>query len=59
MINSLVEDRAGIVRAEKVSRLEGIETLARAVGSLEKGEVFYLVADVGGKVVANSEFCRG
>jgi RimJ/RimL family protein N-acetyltransferase len=31
-----------------------IDWLARALGSLEKDEVFYLVAEVDGKVVANS-----
>jgi len=59
MINSLVEEKADIVRAEKVSRTEEIDWLARAFSRLEKDEVFYLVAEVDGKVVANSEIGRG
>jgi RimJ/RimL family protein N-acetyltransferase len=34
--------------------VDEIDWLARALGSLEKDEVFYLVAEVDGKVVANS-----
>jgi RimJ/RimL family protein N-acetyltransferase len=59
MINSLVEEEADIVRAEKVSRAEEIDWLAKALSRLEKDEVFYLVAEVDGKVVANSEISRG
>lgn len=59
MINSLVEEKADIVRGEKVSRLEEIDWLARGLSSLEGDEVFYLVAEVDGKVVANSEIGRG
>jgi len=55
MINSLVEEKADIVRGEKVLRVDEIDWLARSLGSLEKDEVFYLVAEVDGKVVANSE----
>lgn len=55
MINLLVAEKADIVRAEKVSRPEEIDWFARALSRLEKGEVFYLVAEVEGKVVANSE----
>jgi RimJ/RimL family protein N-acetyltransferase len=55
MINSLVNEKADIARAEQVSRVEEIDWLARAFSHLEKGEVFYLVAEVAGKVVANSE----
>lgn len=59
MINSLVEEKADIVRAEKVSRTEEIDWLAKALSRLEKEEGFYLVAEVDGKVVANSEIGRG
>jgi RimJ/RimL family protein N-acetyltransferase len=58
MINSLVAEKADIVRAEETSRAEEIDWLARALSSLERGEVFYLVAEVDGKVVANSEISR-
>jgi RimJ/RimL family protein N-acetyltransferase len=59
MINSLVEEKADIVMSEKVTRAEEIEWLARALSSLEKDEVFYMVAEVNGKVIANSEIGRG
>lgn len=55
MINSLVDEKADIVRAERVSRLEEIDWLAKALVGLEKDEVFYLCAEVNGKVIANSE----
>lgn len=55
MINSLVAEKADIVRSEEVLRADEIDWLARVLGSLEKDEVFYLVAEVDGKVVANSE----
>jgi RimJ/RimL family protein N-acetyltransferase len=58
MINSLVAEKADIVRAEEASRAEEIDWLARALSSLERGDVFYLVAEVDGKVVANSEISR-
>ena len=59
IINSLVEEKADIVIAEKVSRLEEIDWLARGLSSLKGNEVFYLVAEAHGKVVANSEIGRG
>jgi RimJ/RimL family protein N-acetyltransferase len=58
MINSLVSEKADIVKAEGVSREEEIDWLGRALGRLEKDEVFYLVAEVDGRVVANSEVAR-
>jgi RimJ/RimL family protein N-acetyltransferase len=58
MINSLVAEKADIVRAEKVSRTAEIDWLSQALGRMEKGEILYLVAEVGGKVVANSEIGR-
>ena len=59
LINSLVEEKADIVRTEKVSRQEEIDWLAGALGRLEKDEIFYLAAEIEGKVVANSEIRRG
>jgi RimJ/RimL family protein N-acetyltransferase len=59
LINSLVEEKVDIVRTEKVSRHEEIDWLGGALCRLEKEEIFYLVAEVGGKVVANSEIRRG
>jgi RimJ/RimL family protein N-acetyltransferase len=56
LINSLVEEGAEIGRAEKIeSREAEIDWLSRALASLEKDEVFYLVAEVNGKVVASSD----
>jgi RimJ/RimL family protein N-acetyltransferase len=56
LINSLVEEGAEISRAEKVeSREAEIDWLSRALASLEKDEIFYLVAEVDGKVVASSD----
>jgi GNAT superfamily N-acetyltransferase len=59
MINSLVVEKADIAMSEKISREEEIDWLAKALSSLEKDEVFYLVAEVDGKVVANSEIGKG
>jgi RimJ/RimL family protein N-acetyltransferase len=58
LINSLVEEKVDIVRTERVSRQEEIDWLSGALGRLEKEEIFYLAAEVGGKVVANSEIRR-
>ena len=58
MINSLVEERADILIDEKVSRDEEIDWLSRALARLERDEVFYLAAEVSGKVVGNSEIGR-
>jgi len=55
LINSLVEEGADILRSEKVSRKEEIDFLARVLSRLEKGEMFYLVAEIDGQVVAVSE----
>ena len=58
MINSLVAEGADIIRAEKVSRVDEIDWLARALSHLAKDEILYLAAEVDGKVVANSEISR-
>lgn len=58
LINSLVEERAEILRSELVSREEEIEFLSRVLSRLEKDELFFLVAEVDGKVVASSEINR-
>jgi len=58
LINSLVEERADILRTEKVSREEEIDWLSKVLSRLEKDETFYMVAEVGGKVVAVSEVNR-
>jgi RimJ/RimL family protein N-acetyltransferase len=55
LINSLVEERAEISRTELVSREEEIDFLSKVLSRLEKDEMFFLVAEVDGKVVASSE----
>jgi RimJ/RimL family protein N-acetyltransferase len=57
-INSLVGEKANIVLNKRVSREEEIDWLARALSRLERDEVIYVVAEVDGKVVANSELSR-
>jgi L-amino acid N-acyltransferase YncA len=58
IINSLVEERADILRTERVSKEEEIDFLSRVLSRLEKDEMFYLVAEVDGKVVAVSEISK-
>ena len=55
LINSLVEEGAEIIRNEKVSREEEIDWLSKTLASLEKDEIFFLVAEVEGKVIASSD----
>lgn len=55
LINSLVDEKAEISRTEKVTREEEVEWLPKMLASLQKDEVFFLVADVGGKLVASSD----
>ena len=54
LINSLVDEKAEIARTEKVTREEEAEWLPKMLSSLEKDELFFLVAEVGRKVVASS-----
>jgi hypothetical protein len=56
LINSLVDEKAEIARTEKVTREEEVECLPKMLARLEKDELFFLVAEVGRKVVASSEF---
>jgi RimJ/RimL family protein N-acetyltransferase len=55
LINSLVDERAEIARTVKVTREEEVEWLPRMLAELEKDELFFLVAEVGGKLVASSD----
>lgn len=57
-INSLVDEKANILRDQKVTRKAEIEWLAKALSRMELEEVVYLVAEVDGKVVASSELSR-
>lgn len=54
-INSLVEEEADILRDTKVSRQEEAEWLGRRLARIDKGEIIDIVAQVDGKMVANSE----
>jgi RimJ/RimL family protein N-acetyltransferase len=55
LINSLVEEKVEIARTEKVARDEEVEWLPKMLASLQKDELFFLVADVGGNLVASSD----
>jgi RimJ/RimL family protein N-acetyltransferase len=55
LINSLVDEKAEIARTEKVTREEEEEWLPKMLAGLEKDELFFLVAEVNGKVVASSD----
>jgi len=58
LINSLVAEGANIAKNDKVTREGEIEWLAGALSRMERGEKVYLVAEVDGKVVGNSEIGR-
>jgi ribosomal protein S18 acetylase RimI-like enzyme len=55
LINSLVEEGADITRAKRVTRAEEAEWLGRYLARIEKKEIINCAAEVGGKVIANSE----
>jgi L-amino acid N-acyltransferase YncA len=55
LINSLVEEGTDILRTSKVTRNEEAEWLGRRLASISKGELIDAVAEVDGKVIANSE----
>ena len=57
-INSLVEEGADIMRETPVTREEEADWLGKRLASIEKGEIIGVVAEVDGKVVANSEVVR-
>jgi len=54
-INSLVEEGAEILRDTEVSREEEAEWLGRRLARIDKGEMINVVAEVDGKMIANSE----
>ncbi len=57
-INSLVDEDTDIIRSSKVTRSEEAEWLGNRLVRIEKGELIDAVAEVGGKVVANSEVTK-
>ena len=54
-INSLVEESADILRDTKVSREEEADWLGKRLARADKGELIDIIAEVDGKMVANSE----
>ena len=58
LINSLVEEGADIVNYEKVTRKQEADWLSRQLAETEKGSKFILLAEVEGKVVANSSITK-
>ena len=54
-INSLVEEGADILRDTKVSREEEADWLGKRLARADKGEIIDVVAEVDGRLVANSE----
>ncbi len=59
LINSLVAEKAQIVVSDRVSRENEAGWLADLLVRLEKDEVFFLVAEVEGRVVASSDLHVG
>jgi RimJ/RimL family protein N-acetyltransferase len=57
-INSLVDEGVDIATDQKVTREQEADWLGRRLAILEKGEQFSLVAEVDGRVVANSEITK-
>jgi L-amino acid N-acyltransferase YncA len=57
-INSLVDEGSDIAMETRVSRDEEAEWLGKRLASIEKGELFDIVAEVDGKMVANAEVGR-
>ena len=55
LINSLVNEGAEISRNKRTTREEEIDWLASLLARMEKGRTSFLVAEVGGKVVASSD----
>lgn len=58
VINSLVDEQANILVDEQISRENEVQWLSDALARLEKDETIYVVAEVDGKVVGNSELSR-
>jgi hypothetical protein len=59
LINSLVEEKAEIIMDERLSREQEAEWLSDVLLRLEKDQIFFLVAEVDGKVIASSDLHLG
>jgi len=57
-INSLVDEGADIAKDQKVTREQEADWLARELTEIEKGNIFSVVAEVDGKVIASSEIAK-
>lgn len=57
-ISELVDERVEIIRTTKPSREEEAEWLGRRLTAIEKGDLIALVAEINGRLVANSEIER-
>jgi RimJ/RimL family protein N-acetyltransferase len=57
-INSLVDESADITMHKKPTRQEEAEWMGRLLTNLENDRLFALVAEVDGRVIANSELSR-
>jgi RimJ/RimL family protein N-acetyltransferase len=55
LINSLVEEKADIFVTKRFTGEEEAEWLSRVLLQVEKNEVFFLVAEVDGNIVASSD----
>jgi RimJ/RimL family protein N-acetyltransferase len=58
LINSVIEEGADITMNEKVTREQEADWLSRQLAETEKGNRFSLLAEVEGKVVANSSITQ-
>ena len=55
LVNSLVDEGAEIYRDERVSRDEEIGWLLGVLARLERDKIFFLVAEVDGRIIASSD----
>jgi RimJ/RimL family protein N-acetyltransferase len=55
LVNSLVSEKAEIALTVKVTREEEIEWIHKMLAGLKKDKLFFLAAEVNGKVVASSD----
>jgi ribosomal protein S18 acetylase RimI-like enzyme len=59
LMNLLVEEKAEVIVDEKLSREKEAEWLSNVLLRLEKGQTFFLVAEVDGRLVASSDLHIG
>jgi RimJ/RimL family protein N-acetyltransferase len=59
LINSLVEEKAEIIMDTRLSREQEAQWLSDLLLRLEKDQIFFLVAEVDGKVIASSDLHLG